>query len=137
MRFDSRARTIKWTNGYTTFLPWFVSNGRNIRTSVSVESALELFLAIRHVQEEALVVSMAKLPLVRSGLFPADVRKNQSPLAFADSLSTPLASGECVLVRPSIYTPIGWDEKDFREILGLHGSAIVNVQGQSTGGALS
>jgi hypothetical protein len=136
VQVDRRVPKVEWPNGYITFLPWFISKDQNVRSSVSFASPLELSVAIIRMQELALVKSMAKLPLVRSGIISADVHKNQSPLAFADGLSTPLASGECVLVRPSIYTPIGWDENDFREILGLHGSAIVNVQGQSMGSVM-
>lgn len=122
---DPKAQRVQWRNGYTTFLPFLPYKGTNLRSSVSFQSKTQSPVALIRMQEQALVESMAKLPLVHH---PGLVKSRKSPLGFADSLSGPLSCGNCVLVRPVIHLPIGWDQYDFRDILNLHGSAIVHAQ---------
>lgn len=49
--------------------------------------------------------------------------------AFAESISRQkLACGHFVVVKPPTYTSIEWTLDDFRDVLGLHGAGIVQVQ---------
>lgn len=77
------------------------------------------------------MVQLSFLDEKQSGGVSSKVHQNESSLTFAASVSTQLATGECVLVKPSIHIPIRWNLEDFREIFGLHSSSIVKVQSQS------